>query len=146
MVTPVRIRNVPISSGSLTQGHDHAHHAGAGDRASPWSPKKWRCWRGHGLEVRDHLRGAFGPPGGRSVAAVRSRRRAGLVQSLPRLAKAALGEDARPPRTRLPGAGKAKTVNRTKSETPAKDPAARDITPGLDPMAQIRFMEVMIGK
>jgi hypothetical protein len=37
------------------------------------------------------------------------------------------------------------TGKRTKSETPGKNQMAMDITPGLNPMAQIRFMEVMIG-
>ena len=34
--------------------------------------------------------------------------------------------------------GRAKTVDHPTSETPAKDPAAKDITPGLDPMAAYR--------
>ena len=34
---------------------------------------------------------------------------------------------------------------RTKSETPGKDQVAMDITPGLNPLAKIGFMEVMIG-
>ena len=37
------------------------------------------------------------------------------------------------------------TGKRTKSETPGKNQVAMDITPGLNPMADIRFMEVMIG-
>ena len=32
-----------------------------------------------------------------------------------------------------------------RAETPAKDRVAMDITPGLNPMADVRFMEVMIG-
>jgi hypothetical protein len=39
-----------------------------------------------------------------------------------------------------PSAGK-----RTKNETPGKDQVAMDITPGLNPLAKIGFMEVMIG-
>ena len=39
-----------------------------------------------------------------------------------------------------PSAGK-----RAKSETPGKNQTAMDITPGLNPLAKIRFMEVMIG-
>ena len=38
-----------------------------------------------------------------------------------------------------------RSVKPTKSETPGKDQVAMDITPGLNPMADIRFMEVMIG-
>ncbi len=41
---------------------------------------------------------------------------------------------------------RAKAVNPPKSDAPAKDRVAVDITPGLDPMAQVRYMEVMIGQ
>jgi hypothetical protein len=41
--------------------------------------------------------------------------------------------------------GKTKTDSPTKKETPAKDQVALDITPGLNPMSDVRFMEVMIG-
>ena len=44
-----------------------------------------------------------------------------------------------------PPPGKAITVNPMKGEAPAKDRVALDITPGLNPMADVRFMELMIG-
>jgi Flp pilus assembly protein CpaB len=37
------------------------------------------------------------------------------------------------------------TGKHTKSETSGKDQVAMDITPGLNPMADIRFMEVLVG-
>ena len=62
------------------------------------------------------------------------------------LGKAVLGKDSTAaPDKASPPPERAKTVNPTKSETPAKDRVALDITPGLNPMANIRFMEVMIG-
>ena len=51
---------------------------------------------------------------------------------------------AAPDKVLLPPGG-AKTVNPKKAETPAKDRVARDITPGFNPMADVRFMEVMVG-
>jgi hypothetical protein len=46
---------------------------------------------------------------------------------------------------KAPAAANSKTVNATKSEASARLPPLPDVTPGLDPMADIRFMEVMIG-
>ena len=70
----------------------------------------------------------------------------GRPRFLRRLAKAVLGRDsvANPARLRRQP-GRTKTSSHTKSETPGKDQVAMDITPGLNPMADIRFMEVMIG-
>jgi hypothetical protein len=83
------------------------------------------------------------PAGGSSQGAA--------AQVLAALGKALLGQDgAAAPDKPAPASGqaksgRAKTVNSTKSETPAKDRVALDVTPGLDPMANVRFMEVMIG-
>ena len=66
-------------------------------------------------------------------------------RSLRRRARRFWANRVRPRRTVPRAAGRAKTVNPTKSETPAKDRVAVDITPGLNPMADVRFMEVMIG-
>ena len=43
--------------------HDHPQRAGAGDRDRRGARRSGAAGRGHGLEIRDHLRGAFGPPG-----------------------------------------------------------------------------------
>ena len=70
----------------------------------------------------------------------------GASQVIAALVKVVLGSDgAAAPEKAASTPGKAKAVNATKSETPAKDRVAADITPGLDPMAETRYMEVMIG-
>ena len=62
------------------------------------------------------------------------------------LAKAVLGPDsATAPGKAAAPSGKTKTVIHPKRETPAKDPAARQTTPGLDPLAEYTCMEVMVG-
>ena len=70
----------------------------------------------------------------------------GVSQILAALGKAFLGKDgAAAPGKAAPPLERTKTTDPTKSQTPAKDRLAMDITPGLNPMADIRFMEVMIG-
>ena len=54
-------------------------------------------------------------------------------------------ERAAAPDKSSPASGNAKPVNPAKAETSAKDRVAMDITPGLNPMADVRYMEVMIG-
>jgi len=69
-----------------------------------------------------------------------------MSQVLTALGKALLGKpSASAPDKAAPSPGTAKIVDPTTSETPAKDRVAMDITPGLNPMADVRFMEVMIG-
>ena len=50
------------------------------------------------------------------------------------------------PAKAAPASEKAKTVNPTTAETPARDRAAMDVTPGLNPMADVRGMVFQIGK
>ena len=78
VVTPVKIRNVADHGFFAHPGRDHPHHAGAGDRARRGARRSAAAGRGHGFEVRDHLRGAFGPPGVRSVVASAAHRLVGL--------------------------------------------------------------------
>ena len=103
--------------------------------------------RSDGLEIRDHLHGAFGParrPFRRRPAhSVGGRRSPRFLRRSPRLFWVGTAAAATDKATSAPGA--TKNVKHTKSETPGKDQVAMDITPGLDPMAEIRFMEVMIG-
>jgi hypothetical protein len=69
----------------------------------------------------------------------------GMSQVLAALGKALLGKPSAAPPDKALSPGRAKTVNPTKSDTPATDRVAMDITPGLNPMADVHFMEVMIG-
>ena len=50
-----------------------------------------------------------------------------------------------PPDKASPPSEKRKPSTRRRVETPAKDRVAMDITPGFNPMANVRYMEVMIG-
>ncbi len=71
----------------------------------------------------------------------------GISQVVAPPAKALPGKDAAAaPAKAAPASEKPKTVNPMQGETPAKDRVALDITPGLNPMADIRYMELMIGK
>jgi hypothetical protein len=109
VVTPVKVRNVPTTSGSLTQG---------------------RIMRN--MPVQE------------IVLAVDPEEVAPLAEAMDlKYEITCVARSGRP--APLPPPGRAKTMNRTKSEMPAKDRVAMDITPGLNPMAQIRYMEVMIG-
>ena len=54
-------------------------------------------------------------------------------------------DSAAAPNRTSPPPGQGRLVNPMKGELPAKDRVALDIMPGLNPMAEVRFMEVMIG-
>ena len=110
MVTPVKIRNMPTISTSLTQGTTMRN-----------------------IPVQE------------IVLAVDPEEVAPLAEAMDLKYEITCVARSGRPAPLPPPAGRAKTVNRTKSETPAKDRVAMDITPGLDPMAQMRYMEVMIG-
>ncbi len=70
----------------------------------------------------------------------------GMSQVLAALGQALLGKPGTAaPGKALPTSEKAKTVNPTRSETPANDRVALDITPGFNPMADVRMLELMIG-
>ncbi len=70
----------------------------------------------------------------------------GITQDVAAPDKALLGKGGgAAPDKAPPASGKTKTVNPMKGETPVKDRVALDLTPGLNPMADVRFTEVMIG-
>ncbi len=84
------------------------------------------------------------PPPAHSSAGGESQ--TGVSQVLTALATAVLGGDSvANPDKAASVSGRTRSVKPTKSETPGKDQAAMDVTPGLNPMADVRFMEVMIG-
>jgi Flp pilus assembly protein CpaB len=110
VVTPVRIRNAPTSSSSLTQG--------ATTRTRPVQ------------EI---------------VLAVDPEEVAPLAEAMDlKYEITCVTRSGRPMSVPSPAA-RSSAGKHTKSETPGHDRAAADITPGLNPLAQIRFMEVMIG-
>lgn len=149
VVMPVQTRNVPISSSSLTQG--------ATTRTMPVQeiiiavdPQdvpllneaidlkyEITCLAQSGRPVPVPSSTSNSPAGEDSQG--------GVTQFLAALAKAVLRPASAPAPEKAASPGSVKSVNGPKSESPAKNRVAMYSTPGLDPMAQIRFMEVMIG-
>jgi len=70
----------------------------------------------------------------------------GMSQVLAALGKALLGKPSAAAADKAAPAERAKAVNPKKSESPAKDRVALDITPGSNPIAEVRYMVVQIGK
>ena len=150
VVTPARTRNMPISASSLTQGTttrmvpvqeivlavDPEEVAPLAEAMDLKYEITCMVRSGRPLPVQS--------PAVHSSAGRESQ--TGVSQVLAALTNAFLGSN------NAAGHGKArsassgtKTVNRAKAETSARSRVAMKITPGLDPMAQTRFMEVMVG-
>ncbi|MGO8691932.1 MAG: hypothetical protein ACLQLG_20110 [Thermoguttaceae bacterium] len=145
VVTPVRIRNVPISSSSLTQGMT-THTVPVQEIVLAVDPQEVApLAEAMDLKYEITCVARSGRPA--AVASPPAQAAAGGISQVPAaLAKAAASTPgAAAPDKAASSPEKAKTVSRPKAETPAKGPAAMDITPGLDPMAQTRYLEVMIG-
>ncbi len=145
VVTPVRIRNVPISSSSLTQGTT-MRTMPVQEIVLAVDPKEVALLA-EAMDLKYEI--TCVARSGRPAAAASPPAHpaaGGLSEVFAALARAATSaQSAAAPDKAASTPGKVKPVNRPKNETPAKDPAAWDITPGLDPMAQTRYMEVMIG-
>ena len=143
MVTPARTRNVPVSSSSLTQGTT-TRTVPVQEIVIAVEPEEVALLNeamdlkyeitcvarsGRPCPFRRLLHSVGGTAGAQVLAAfakafrVETARRPGKATSAP------TNENRQP----------------TKTETSGKDQVAMDITPGLNPMAEIRFMEVMIG-
>ncbi|MGO8746619.1 MAG: hypothetical protein ACLQNE_11580 [Thermoguttaceae bacterium] len=145
VVSPVTARMVPTTNSSLMNGTTTRNTrvqeivlAVAPDEVAPLGEAmdlKYQitCVARSGRPASVPSPAAQRPAGGTSQG--------GMSQFLAALGNAFLGKD----NTAAPPPGRAKTVNPTKSETLAGDRASMDITPGLNPMAEVRFMEVMIG-
>ena len=101
VVTPVRTRNVPISSSSLTQGMTTAPCRCRKSCIAVEPAGSGAAGRSHGLEVRDHLRGAIGPARRPFRRRLRISRLAAVSQVLAALPRPFWVRTARPPRTRL---------------------------------------------
>ncbi len=145
VVIPARTRNLPISSTSLTQGMT-TRTVPVQEIVIAVDPDEVRLLS-EALELKYEItctaqsgRPASPPP------PVKHGSDGAVSQVFTDLAKAVLGADgATAPGKAAAPSGKTKTVNHPKSETPAKDPATRQVTPGLDPLAEYTCMEVMIG-
>ncbi len=142
VVTPARTRNMPVSSASLTQGVTN-RTVPVQEIVIAVDPGEVRLLN-QALDLKYEITCVVhsGRPVSPPAPAAPSPATGGAVQAIAGLAKAVLG--GRNPA--VAASRSAKTVNRATSETPVKEPAAREVTPGLDPMAQVRFVEVMIGK
>jgi hypothetical protein len=146
VVTPVTVRNVPTSSSSLMQGTT-MRNTPVQEIVLAVDPQELAplneamalkyditCVVRSGRPASVPSPTAHSPPSG------------GVAQVLAALARVVLSADggsAQGKAAPVPGSVKAAKPN--KSEVPAKDRAAINITPGLDPMANVRFMEVMVG-
>ena len=142
VVTPVRIRNVPISSSSLTQGMT-TRTMPVQEIVLAVDPEEVAPLA-EAMDLKYEITcvarsGRPAAPAAASQAAA-----GGVSRSLPPLPRPS-GHDGAAAPDKAASSPKSENRQHPKSETPAKDQAAMDITPGLDPMAQIRFMEVMIG-
>ncbi len=150
VVTPVTARNMPVTNSSLMNGASTRNMrvqeiviAVEPEEVAPLDEAmalkyEITCVARSGRPESAPASASHRPTGGTAQG--------GMSQVLAALGKALLGKDsAAAPDKASPPPERAKTVNPTKSETPAKDRVALDITPGLNPMANIRFMEVMIG-
>ena len=116
VVTPVKFRNVPTASSSLTQGTTTRN-----------------------IPVQEIVL-AVEPKEVAPLAAAMA-----MKYEITCVARSGRPAPLPSPAAHAPPPGKGKTANRSGSETAAKESAALDITPGLDPMDEVRFMEVMIG-
>jgi hypothetical protein len=141
VVTPVKVRNVPITSSSLTQG-TITRTRPVHEIVLAVAPEEVGLLA-EAMDLKYEI--TCVTRSGRPAASVplspRPHSSAGGWQALAALAKAVLGGG--PVAASAPG--RADTAGPAKSETPAKDRLAMGDTPGLDPMSRIRFMEVMIG-
>ncbi len=144
VVLPVKIRNIPTTASTLTQGRvtrsipvEEIVIAVDPAEVAPLDQAIDLKYEIHCLAVSGRP-GAFSAPAAQPAAG-------GLSGALVSFAKALLKADGAAPNKAASQRGKAKNVNGPKSETPAKDPAASDVLPGLDPMANMTYMEVMIG-
>ena len=135
VVTPVKIRNVPITSSSLTQGTS-TRNMRVQEIVLAVEPQEVApLAEAMDLKYEITCVARSGRPAGSPPPAAHSS--AGAVSRVfAALARAILSaESTAAPDKAAPAPGKAKTANGPKGETPAKDRVALDITPGLDPMA-----------
>ncbi len=145
VVTPLRIRNVPISSSSLTQGMS-TRTMPVQEIVLAVDPQEVALLA-EAMDLKYEItcvarsgRPAAVPSPPAQPAA------SGISQFLSFFGKAATSAPGAAAQDKAASARRnAKTVDRPKIETPVKNLAALDITPGLDPMAQTRYMEVMVG-
>jgi Flp pilus assembly protein CpaB len=151
VVSPVTVRNTPSTSSSLMNGTNTRNVrveeiviAVAPAEVAPLDEAKalkhkLTCVARSGLPEPPPA--AAAPPSATGTAAGGiSQVAAAPGKALPSKQPSAAAADKA-----SPSPERAKTANPTKGESPAKDRVAMDITPGLNPMADVRYMEVMIG-
>ena len=147
VVSPVKIRNMPTTVSSLTQGAT-THTMPVQEIVLAVAPEEVRlvaeaidlkyeilCAVHSGRPVSRPSPEAGASAGGTSQGAMSQ----ASAKAIPGRPSAAAADKA------SPASESAKNVNGTKSESPVKNQAATDVTPGLDPMAGTRCLEVMIG-
>ena len=150
VVTPARTRKMPISSSSL-MGGTSTHTMPVQEIVLAVDPEEVAplaeamdlkyeitCMVRSGRPSPVPSPAAHSSTGGESQT--------GVSQVLAALTNAFLGSHSATDhgKAKLASSG-TKNVDRAKAETPARSRVATKLTPGLDPMAQTRFMEVMVG-
>jgi hypothetical protein len=150
VVVPVQTRNVPVSSSSLTQGMT-TRTMPVQEIVLAVDPEEvpllneamdlkyeitCMARSGRPLPMQSQAPQTPGSGGARS----------GAFPVLAALAQAVLGGgSAAAPGQTEPAAGGATNAGRSRPETPSGSRPAATVTPGLDPLAHTRFLEVMIG-
>ena len=146
VVTPAKIRNMPTSSSSLTQGTT-TRTIPVQEIVLAVEPQEVApLAEAMDLKYEITCVARSGRPTPAATSAARSESSGGFSNVFAALAKSVLGAHVpAAPGKAAPSAGGVKGVSPPKRETSGGRPVAMDDTPGLDPMAQVRFMEVMIG-
>ncbi len=150
VVSPVKVRNVPVTVSSLTQGSitrtrpvEEIVIAMAPEEMAPLEEAMALK-----NEITCAVRSSRPPPAPSPGAhpSAGGAAQGGMSLVLATLGNALLGKgNAAAPDKAAGPREPAKTANAAKSETPAKDRAAVNVTPGLDPMAGVSSMVVQIG-
>ena len=150
VVTPARTRNKPVSSTSLTQGMTtrtvpvQEIVIAVDPQEVPLLNEAMELKYEITCMVRSGRPAPVGTPASHPSDSRASQN--GVSQIVAAIANAVLGKDAAAAPGKAVSAPSGKeTAGPKKTETPTKNEVAMDLTPGFNPMDQIRFMEVMVG-
>lgn len=146
VVAPVRTRNAPISASSLTQGTT-TRTMPVQEIVLAVDPQEVAPLA-EAMDLKYEITcvaRSGRPASGPATTAPPSTAR-GLSEVFAALGKIVVGAAYEADADKaMPARNRARIDSRGRGETAAGGSAARDITPGLNPMAETRYMEVMIG-
>ena len=147
VVSPVHVRNMPTTSNSLTQGAN-SHMMPMQEIVIAVEPGEVGLLA-EALDLKYEITCAVhsGQPSPAAAPSPTPRPSAGGGwQALAAFGKALFGADHATALRKTDSTTHKVTAASHTSETPVKDRVAMDITPGLDPFAEISGLEVMIGR